>query len=72
MKHKIASYIALGLVGLTLVLLCAMGVTAKLTGGVGVINAVLKISMYVSFVLSFVAFVVAYIFDVKRRRDGRK
>ncbi len=72
MKHKIASYIALGSVGLTLVLLCAMGVTAKLTGGVGAINAVLKISMYVVFGLSFVAFVVAYILDAKRRRDGRK
>lgn len=72
MKHRIPSYIALGLVGLTLVLLCAMGVTAKLTGGVGAINAVLKISMYVAFALSFVAFVVAYILDAKRRRDGRK
>ena len=72
MKNKIASYIALGLVGLTLALLCVMGVVSALTGGEGVVNVVLKVVMYVCFGLSVVAFIVTYILDAKRRRDDRK
>jgi len=72
MKHKIANYVALGLVGLTLLLLCAMGVVASITGGIGVINQILKIAMYAVFILSVVAFIVAYILDARRRRNGRR
>lgn len=71
-KMGIFTYISFALLGLMLVLLCAMGIAAQMTGGVGVINAVLKISMYVVFGLSAVSFIIGYILDVKRRRDGRK
>lgn len=71
-KNKIFTMIALGLVGLTLVLLCTMGIVAKLVGPDSTAGAVLKIVMYATFGLSAVAFIVTYVLDVKRRRDGRK
>lgn len=71
-KKGVFTYISFVLLGLMLVLLCVMGIVAQLTGGVGAINAVLKISMYVVFGLSAVSFLIGYILDMKRRRDGRK
>lgn len=71
-KTGIFTYISFILLGVMLALLCAMGIVAQLTGGVGAINAVLKISMYVVFGLSAVSFLIGYILDMKGRRDGRK
>ena len=58
----------MALLALTLVLLCAMLVTASATGGVGAINAVLKLSMYFTFALSAVFFVISYLLE---RRAGK-
>lgn len=71
-KYKLFAYISFGFLGLMLLLLCAMGVSSYFTGGVGVINEILKISMYVAFGISAVFFFISYIFDVKRRNDDRK
>ncbi len=71
-KYKLFAYISFGFLGLMLLLLCAMGISSYFTGGIGVINEVLKISMYVAFGISAVFFVISYVFDVKRRNDDRK
>ncbi|MBR3680431.1 MAG: hypothetical protein IKL79_00325 [Clostridia bacterium] len=71
-KYKIFAYISFLFLGLMLLLLCAMGISSYFTGGVGVINEVLKISMYVAFAISSVFFIISYVFDLKRRNDGRK
>ncbi len=71
-KYKLFAYISFIFLGLMLLLLCAMGISAHLTGGVGAINEALKISMYASFGVSAVFFVISYILDIKRRNDGRK
>ena len=71
-KYKLFAYISFGFLGLMLLLLCAMGVSSYFTGGVGVINEILKISMYVAFGISAVFFFISYIFDVQRRNDDRK
>ena len=55
-----------------LVLLCLVGVVSKETGGVGLVNEVLKALMYSAFGVSVAFFVLSFIFDIKRRRDGRK
>lgn len=71
-KDNLFAYLSFGFLGLMLILLCVMGVVAMLTGGVGVANEVLKISMYVSFGISVAFFIVSFIFDRKRHRDDRK
>ena len=71
-KHRIFAYISFGFLGLMLLLLCGMGISVHFTGGVGVINEVLKIAMYVAFGISAAFFILSYIFDVKRRNDERK
>ena len=65
-------YISFGFLGLMLVLLCLVGVVSKETGGVGLVNEVLKALMYSAFGVSVAFFVLSFIFDIKRRRDGRK
>jgi hypothetical protein len=62
-KGRIFTYLSMALLAATLVLLCAMSVTARVTGGVGVINAILKVSMYSVFGLSAVFFVISYIVE---------
>lgn len=62
-KGRIFTYLSMALLAATLVLLCAMSVAARVTGGVGVINAVLKVSMYSVFGLSAVFFVISYIVE---------
>ncbi len=71
-KYKIFAYISFIFLGLMLLLLCAMGISSYFTGGVGVINEVIKIAMYVAFGVSAVFFFISYVFDIKRRKDGRR
>ena len=71
-KYKIFAYISFGFLGLMMLLLCAMGVSANLTGGVGMINDLLKIAMYVAFGISAVFFFISYVLDLKRRSNDRK
>ena len=69
---KVFLYISFGFLGMMLILLCAMGVVARQTEGVGAVNTVLQVLMYVSFGRSAAFFILSFIFDIKRRRDGRK
>ena len=69
---KVFLYISFGFLGMMLILLCAMGVVARQTEGVGAVNTVLQVLMYVSFGISAAFFILSFIFDIKRRRDGRK
>ena len=69
---RVFLFISFGFLGLMLILLCLMGIVAKETGGVGAANEVLKVLMYSAFGISAVFFVLSFIFDIKRRRDGRK
>ena len=69
---KVFLYISFGFLGLMLILLCAMGIVAREMGGVGIVNDVLKGVMYGTFGVSVVFFILSFIFDVKRRKDGRK
>ena len=62
-KGRILTYISMALLAATLILLCAMSVTARVTGGVGAINSVLKVSMYSTFGLSTVFFVISYVVE---------
>ena len=71
-KHKLFAYISFGFLGLMLLILCGMGISTYFTGGVGTVNEVLKISMYVAFGISAAFFALSYIFDMKRRNDERK
>ncbi|MBR5449306.1 MAG: hypothetical protein IKV43_04875 [Clostridia bacterium] len=64
--------ISFGFLGLLLILLCAMGLAAKMTGGDGAVNKLLEISMYATFGVSAAFFILSFILDLKRRKDGRK
>ena len=69
---RVFLFISFGFLGLLLVLLCAMGLTDKMTGGDGAVNTVLQVLMYVSFGISAAFFILSFILDLKRRKDGRK
>lgn len=71
-KYKLFAYISFGFLGLMLLFLGAIGIVGYSTGGETEAVLALKIGMYVSFGLSAAAFVISYIFDIKRRNDDRK